>query len=103
MPRLVLLTALLLPAALSAAAPPITALASRDLSVEELTRAVRPSIVVTTVRGRDGKTEGMGTGFVVRSDGLIATNHPVIGEGRAITVEMADGSKHDVTTGHATD
>jgi serine protease Do len=34
---------------------------------------------------------------------LIATNLHVIGEGRPISVELSDGSKHEVTTVHATD
>ena len=33
-----------------------------------------------------GKREGLGTGFVVGADGLVATNRHVLGEGRAITV-----------------
>jgi regulator of sirC expression with transglutaminase-like and TPR domain len=86
--------------AIPAAAPPPP---WRDLGVEELTRLVRPSVVVITVRGRDGRPEGIGTGFVVSRDGLIATNHHVIGEGRAISVELADGSRHDVTEVHAFD
>src|SRR5205823_5931449 len=55
------------------------------------------------VRGRDGKSEGLGTGFVVSADGLIATNRHVIGEGRPITVELADGTKHEATAVYASD
>jgi regulator of sirC expression with transglutaminase-like and TPR domain/S1-C subfamily serine protease len=71
--------------------------------VEELAKKVRSSVVVITVRGRDGKREGLGTGFVVSADGLIATNRHVIGEGRPIRVETADGKQHDVTAIHASD
>jgi regulator of sirC expression with transglutaminase-like and TPR domain len=71
-------------------------------TVEQLAEQVRPSIVVVTVAGRDGKQHGLGTGFVV-GDGLIATNLHVIGEARPIGVEMADGKKFDVTAVHATD
>jgi regulator of sirC expression with transglutaminase-like and TPR domain len=76
---------------------------AKALNVEELAKKVRPSVVVITVRGRDGKREGLGTGFVVSADGLIATNRHVIGEGRRITVETADGKRHAVTAVHASD
>src|SRR4051812_45786173 len=77
--------------------------ARKPYTVEQLAEKVRPSIAVITVRGRDGKREGLGTGFVISADGLIATNRHVIGEGRAITVELADGKRHEVKAVHATD
>lgn len=67
--------------------------------VEEL----KPSIVVITFSGRDGKQEGLGTGFVVSEEGLIATNYHVIGEGRPISVQFADGTKRDVIEVRASD
>lgn len=76
---------------------------AKALSVEELAEKVRPSVVVLTVQGRDGKREGLGTGFAVSADGLIATNFHVIGEGRAVTAETADGKKYPVTAVHAYD
>jgi serine protease Do len=75
----------------------------KQLSVEEVARLTKPSIVVVTISGRDGKQQGLGTGFVVSKDGLIATNLHVIGEGRPIAVQFADGKKYDVTEVHATD
>jgi regulator of sirC expression with transglutaminase-like and TPR domain/S1-C subfamily serine protease len=71
--------------------------------VTELATRVRPSLAVITVRGRDGKSGGLGTGFVISADGLIATNRHVIGEGRSITVEMADGKRYVATAVHASD
>src|SRR5262249_34003591 len=53
--------------------------------------------------GRDGRQAGVGTGFVVSEDGLVATNLHVIGDARPITVETADGKKHAVKAVHATD
>jgi S1-C subfamily serine protease/regulator of sirC expression with transglutaminase-like and TPR domain len=82
---------------------PSTDKGAAALSVEKLAEKLRPSVVVVTVQGRDGKREGLGTGFVLSGDGLIATNLHVIGEGRAITVETADGKKYDVTEVHASD
>lgn len=73
-----------------------------EQTVEQIAERCRKSVVVVTSDGRDGR-QGMGTGFVVAADGLIATNLHVIGEGRAITVEFADGKKFDVTAVHATD
>lgn len=72
-------------------------------TVEQLAEAAKKSVVVVTVVGRDGKRQGLGSGFIVSADGLIATNLHVIGEGRPITVQMADGKKHEVTSVHATD
>ncbi|HLW67620.1 MAG TPA: transglutaminase family protein [Gemmataceae bacterium] len=84
---------------------PLIALADppEEFSVEQLAERGRKSVVVITSGGRDGKQRGIGTGFVISKDGLIATNLHVIGEGRPISVELSDGSKHDVTTVHATD
>jgi regulator of sirC expression with transglutaminase-like and TPR domain len=72
-------------------------------TVEQLAESARKSVVVVTTTGRDGKKAGVGTGFVVGADGLIATNLHVIDEGRPIAVEMADGTRHEVTVVHASD
>ena len=74
-----------------------------DKTVEQLAQSTRPSVVLILSTGRDGKTRGVGTGFVVAADGLIATNLHVIGEARPITVQLAGGKKHPVTSVHATD
>lgn len=71
--------------------------------VQKLAARARPSIVVVTFSGRDGRQAGLGSGFVVSKDGLIATNLHVIGEARPITVQFADGKKFDVTEVHATE
>ncbi len=73
------------------------------LSVENLTELVRKSVVVVSFTGRDHKTLGLGSGFVISRDGLIATNLHVIGEARPIFVQTADGTRHSVTQIHATD
>jgi serine protease Do len=72
-------------------------------TVEELARAARPSVVVIRVTGRGGKKDGLGSGFVVSPDGLIATNLHVLGEARPFEVQTADGKRHKVTAVHASD
>jgi regulator of sirC expression with transglutaminase-like and TPR domain len=71
-------------------------------TVEEVAAAARKSVAVISYQGRDGKREGLGTGFVVGADGLVATNRHVLGEGRLITVEL-DGKKYDVLAVQASD
>ncbi len=78
-------------------APPPAADARR------LAEKALPSVVVLTVGARDGGAEGVGTGFVVSPDGLVATNLHVIGEGRPITVTFADGTSAEVEAVHATE
>src|SRR5688572_29990738 len=61
------------------------------------------SIVVIRGSGRDGKQDGLGSGFIVDSSGLIATNLHVIGEGRSFTVETSDGRKLQPVAVYASD
>jgi regulator of sirC expression with transglutaminase-like and TPR domain len=72
-------------------------------TVEQIAESARKSLVVILFTGRDGKQQGLGSGFVVGADGLIATNLHVIGEARPITVQTADGKRHEVTSVHASD
>lgn len=71
--------------------------------VEKLAQEARKSVVVVTVQGRDGRQQGLGSGFIVDSNGLIATNLHVIGEARPIAVQTFDGKSHEVTAVHAFD
>jgi len=71
-------------------------------TVEQIAEQAKPSVVVILSTARDGKRQGLGTGFVV-GDGLIATNYHVIGEARPIQVQLADGSVHEVTSIHSSD
>ena len=81
-----------------AAAPVV---AAPVLSVEALAAKVRPSLVVVRSKDRTGGDLGLGTGFVLSSDGLIATARHVIGDGRDIAVELPDGTVAAVTEVHA--
>ena len=82
----------------SAAALPV----APPLSVEEIAKRSKGSVVTIRFQGRRESDAGLGAGFVV-GDGLVATNLHVIGEARPITVELADGSSHEATAVHATD
>ncbi|HEV3203222.1 MAG TPA: trypsin-like peptidase domain-containing protein, partial [Gemmataceae bacterium] len=74
-----------------------------DKSVEQLAETVRQSVVVIRAAGRDRQRQGLGSGFVVGADGLIATNLHVIGEARPVTVQFHDGKRHDVIAVEAFD
>lgn len=72
-------------------------------TVEQLVESVRPAVVTIRHTGRGERDAGLGTGFVIAADGLIATNLHVIGEARPISVQLADGRSFDVTAVHASD
>ncbi len=72
-------------------------------SVASLVARVKPSLVVITSDQVGVGERGVGAGFVVSDDGLIATNLHVIGEGMAIKVELSDGRKLPVKSIHASD
>ena len=58
----------------------------------ELAAKVKPAVVTISSADRGGRPWGVGTGFVVGSNGIIATNFHVIGERREFSVELADGT-----------
>ncbi|WP_298750692.1 S1C family serine protease [uncultured Serinicoccus sp.] len=69
----------------SPAVPP----AQADGTISGLSRAVLPSVALISI-GEDGSL-GLGSGFVVRRDGYLVTNHHVIegaGQGDPIVVEL---------------
>ncbi len=67
-----------------------------------LAASIRPSLVKITQLGREG-TDGIGSGFIISEDGLIATNLHVIGEARRLQIEMHDGKTYDVAVVQASD
>jgi serine protease Do len=59
--------------------------------VEPAVVTVRTDLVGESVTGQPVPEQGTGTGFVVRADGLIATNDHVVAGAEDITVTLADG------------
>ena len=76
-------------------------LQSRPLSTTALAETIRKSLVLVHATSRDGEVYGHGTGFVISEDGLIATARHVVGDRRAIRVDMPDGQSLPVTHIHA--
>lgn len=68
--------------------------AAEEEQPEELLERVKNSIVVISQAGRDGGWQGLGAGFVISEEGLVATSLHVIGEGRPVTVTFADGKSY---------
>jgi len=65
---------------------------------EKLATKVKPSIALIESVDRIGQDGGRGTGFVVRKDGVIATNFHVIGEHRDFRVRFANGKSYEPQT-----
>lgn len=70
--------------------------------VQAVAEALMPSVVgVRTVENMQGfwqdrQVEGIGTGIIVSSDGLILTNQHVVSDNpSSLTVTLMDGSEHD--------
>ncbi len=74
-----------------------------NLTAEQLVANAKESVVSVSFAGRDGKQAGLGTGFVISADGLVATNLHVIGEARPISVQFLNGKKYAVKEVYATD
>ena len=73
----------------SCPAAPVVSEAVTPLSNEELTRRVKPALAQIVATPSDGEMRG-GTGFVVRSSGLLVTNRHVVGDADTVTVNMQD-------------
>ncbi len=74
-----------------------------EKNVEQLAESTKKSLAVILYTSREGKKQGIGTGFVIDAKGLIATNFHVIGEARPITVKLQDGREFQVDRIQASD
>lgn len=59
-------------------------------AVPALVQRLEPSVVSVRVRSATGTAEG--SGVIVRSDGVIVTNHHVVSSGEKVAVTFADGT-----------
>jgi len=97
-----LLALLLVSSLVVRAAPPATRLNPNEEGATKIVEQIKPAIVKVTQLGFDG-VDGLGSGFVISADGLIATNMHVVGQGRRLQVEFSDGRTFDVKSIHASD
>ena len=81
----------------------VTARAQESFDERSLTQKVKDAVVTIRHMDRAGNENGVGTGFVIDSDGLVATSLHVIGEARMVEVLFADGSRHEPVAVHAWD
>jgi serine protease Do len=75
----------------------------RSFDEQTLTQKVKDAVVTIRHMDRAGNENGVGTGFVIDSNGLIATSLHVIGEARMVEILFADGSRHEPVAVHAWD
>ncbi|MBI4858445.1 MAG: trypsin-like peptidase domain-containing protein [Acetobacterium woodii] len=74
---------------------------SADTIVEALAQTVPPSVVgieTTAVQMTNlgpQQATGVGSGFILTSDGYIATNQHVVADGNSMKVSLADGNTYD--------
>ena len=85
------------PASATAQSPPAaTQSADSFARIPEIVQKVQPSIVTVFSEhsaGGAGTSQGVGSGVIYRSDGIILTNHHVVADASRIEVGLADGSR----------
>jgi S1-C subfamily serine protease len=72
-------------------APPLPA----DLSSEEVIARVAPSVAVILTGAGAGRLSGVGSGVIVRSDGVLLTAYHVIKDAREVQVRLKTGEIYD--------
>jgi hypothetical protein len=87
----VCLVGLLLGGSARAEVPPVPAATVR--TVEEVAAAALPSVVEIRVKRSDGG--GMGSGFVLRENGVVVTNHHVLDGALKVAVRLPSGDVYE--------
>ncbi len=62
-------------------------LSSEEQSIIRVARQVSPAVVTVSRNG------GMGSGVLIRSDGVLLTNAHVVGDAQQVRIELADGRR----------
>ena len=88
-------------AAVTQAEVPVAQPAPEVLSNEALAARAKASLVFIRSTDRTGAEHGLGAGFIIDKDGLIATARHVIGDGRDFAVELMGGKIVPVTEVYA--
>ncbi|MFN2590063.1 MAG: S1C family serine protease [Actinomycetota bacterium] len=88
-------------AAVVALPSPSTTYDASGEPVVQVVRGVSPAVVTVTTSttgpgffGRPVTGRGVGTGFIVRSDGVVVTNQHVVDDATTVTVTTADGDRY---------
>ncbi len=66
-----------------------------DLSSEEVVARVAPSVAVVLTGAGAGRLSGVGSGVIVRSDGILLTAYHVIKDAREVQVRLKTGEIYD--------
>lgn len=79
------------------AEPGDAAIATPTTGVVELVREFSPKTVAVEIRGEQlgQAVQGVGSGVIWSSDGVIVTNNHVVAPAEEIVVMLADGARHD--------
>jgi S1-C subfamily serine protease len=81
-------------AAAPAAAQPSAPDPAPSATPRQIAAAAHSALLMIHALSETGDTLGIGTGFVVSSDGLFVTNYHVIEEAQTLSVSLLDGGKY---------
>lgn len=98
-----LLATLAVVPAVPAAAQQLQNASASAVTPRQIAANAHAALLMVHALGSRGDTLGMGTGFVVSSDGLFVTNYHVIEEAERLTVSLLDGGRYDQVQVVATD